>query len=125
MISFNEVLQLHNKSIKDFGGSYGIRDTNLLESAIARPYQSFGEIEFYPTPFEKAAALIESIVKNHPFIDGNKRTGFLACYVLLYQNKIRLTADQELAYQFVIDIASSNIQFEDIVIWLRQHTQSL
>ena len=115
MISLDEVLQLHNKSILDYGGSNGTRDINLLESAIARPYQSFGDVEFYPSPFEKAAALIESIVKNHPFIDGNKRTGFLACYSLLYRSKFQINADQEHAYQFVIDIASSKISFEDIV----------
>ena len=115
MTSLDEVLQLHNKSILDYGGSNGIIDINLLESAIARPYQSFGDVEFYPSPFEKAAALIESIVKNHPFIDGNKRTGFLACYSLLYRSKFQINADQEHAYQFVIDIASSKISFEDIV----------
>ena len=125
MISIDEVLQLHNKSIENYGGSYGIRDVNLLESAIARPYQSFGDVVLYPTPFRKAAALIESVVKNHPFIDGNKRTGFLACYALLYRNKIKMVASQKDAYHFVIDIASSNISFEDIVLWLQQHTQSI
>ena len=125
MTSLDEVLQLHNKSILDYGGSNGIIDINLLESAIARPYQSFGDVEFYPSPFEKAAALIESIVKNHPFIDGNKRTGFLACYSLLYRSKFQINADQEQAYQFVIDIASSKISFEDIVYWLRKHTQTI
>ena len=125
MIFLDEVMKLHNKSIQDFGGSYGIRDTNLLESAIARPYQSFGNVEFYQTPFEKAAAIIESIVKNHPFIDGNKRTGFLAGYTLLYRSKIKLNAGQEEAYRFVIDVASSNISFEVIVLWLQQHTQPI
>ena len=129
MISVNEVLQLHNNSIRDYGGSFGIRDINLLESAVIRPFQSFGDTAFYPTAFEKAAAIIESIVKNHPFIDGNidgnKRTGFLACYTLLYRFKFEITAGKEEAYQFVIDIASSNITFENIVLWLQQHTQSL
>ena len=125
MISLDEVMKLHNKSIQDYGGSYGTRDINLLESAVARPYQSFGDVEFYPTPFEKAAAIIESIVKNHPFIDGNKRTGFLAGFTLLYRSKIKINANQEETYQFVIDVASSVISFEGIVIWLQQHTQSL
>ena len=73
---------------------------------------------------EKAAAIIESIVKNHPFIDGNKRTGFLTAYILLYRSKIKLIANQENAYEFVIDIASSNITFEDIVAWMQHYTQS-
>ena len=125
MISLNEVMQLHKRSIQDYGGSHGVRDINLLESAIARPYQSFGDVEFYPTPFEKAAAIIESIVKNHPFIDGNKRTGLLAGYTSLYRSKIEITATQEEAYQFVIDIASSIILFDDIVFWLQNHTKPI
>jgi death-on-curing protein len=125
MITLEEVLQLHEKSIKDYGGSSGIRDINLLESAIARPYQSFGGTEFYPTPCEKAAAIIESIVKNHPFIDGNKRTGFLAGFALLYRASLLIVAEQETVYNFVIAIASSNILFEDIVLWLKQHTQPI
>ncbi|MDQ2751821.1 MAG: type II toxin-antitoxin system death-on-curing family toxin, partial [Bacteroidota bacterium] len=95
-----------------------VRDMNLLESAIARPFQSFGDVTFYPTPFEKAAAIIESIVKNHPFIDGNKRTGFLAGYALLYRDKIQINASQDETYQFVIDVASSIISFDEIVLWL-------
>ncbi len=125
MISLNEVMQLHKRSVQDYGGSHGVRDINLLESAIARPYQSFGDVEFYSTPFEKAAAIIESIVKNHPFIDGNKRTGLLAGYTLLYRSKIQITVTQEEAYQFVIDIASSIIVFDEIVLWLQNHTQSI
>ena len=123
MITLDEVLQLHEKSIQDYGGSSGIRDTNMLESAIARPFQSFGGTELYPTPFEKAAAIMESIIKNHPFVDGNKRTGFLAGFALLYRTGLLIVASQETVYNFVIDIASSNIAFEDIVLWLQQNTQ--
>ena len=84
MITLEEVLQLHEKSIKDYGGSSGIRDINLLESAIARPYQSFGGTEFYPKPHEKAAAIIESIVKNIPLLMVKKEQDFLLalpCYI--------------------------------------------
>jgi death-on-curing protein len=125
MITLSEVLQLHERSIKDYGGSKGVRDINLLESAIARPFQSFGGTELYFTPFEKAAALIESIVKNHPFIDGNKRTGFLAGFTLLYRSNLLIVAEQEAVYNFVIDVASSNISFEDIVVWLKHNTQPI
>ncbi|MFT4154657.1 type II toxin-antitoxin system death-on-curing family toxin [Parafilimonas sp.] len=81
MISKEEILRLHALSIEKFGGANGIRDINLLESAVARPFLGFGEDLFYKTTFEQAAALAESIIKNHPFIDGNKRTGFLAAAV--------------------------------------------
>ena len=93
MISLKEVLYLHEQSIKDFGGSHGIRDHGLLESAIERPNATFGGEELYPTIFLKAAALLESIVKNHPFVDGNKRTGWLACNatMILFDYKFKLT----------------------------------
>ena len=122
MISLEEVLKLHEKSIRDFGGSLGIRDKNLLESALSRSFQSFGNVEFYPSIFEKTAALIESIVKNHPFVDGNKRTGFLAAYFFLFRNNYELTASQETAYEFVINIASSQISFEQIVEAIQQNS---
>jgi len=125
MISLNEVLQLHENSIRDYGGSLGIRDMNLLESATARPFQTFAGTELYPTVFEKAAALIESIVKNHPFIDGNKRTGFLAAFAFLLRNNLEISADNSTAYNFVINIASSKISFEEIVEWLKNNTSSL
>jgi death on curing protein len=78
MISKEFLLRLHELSINIFGGSHGLRDEGSLESAIARPYQSFGGENLYPNPFYKAAAILESIIINHPFIDGNKRTGLLA-----------------------------------------------
>lgn len=88
MISLEEVLQLHKNSIRDFGGSPGIRDISLLESAVIRPFQQFEKIELYPSAFEKAAEILQSIIKNHPFVDGNKRTGFLAAYALLYKHDL-------------------------------------
>lgn len=77
MISVKDVFIIHNEVIKRFGGSFGVRDQDALESALARPFQSFGGEEFYPTSIEKATAIGESLIKNHPFIDGNKRIGFL------------------------------------------------
>jgi len=125
MITLEEILRIHDLSIKDYGGSAGVRDLNLIESAVARPFQSFGGDEFYPTIYEKAAALLESVVKNHPFIDGNKRTGFLAAYVLLFKNGFEITAQKEDAYDFVINIASSKILFEEIIEWLRNNSTPL
>jgi death on curing protein len=74
MITKEEVFLIHNEVVILHGGSNGIRDIGGLESAIARPYQTFGAKDLYPTCFEKAAAIGESIIMNHPFIDGNKRT---------------------------------------------------
>src|SRR5438309_3746270 len=105
MILLEDVLTLHEFSIKDFGGSRGIRDIGLLESAIARPFQTFGGEELYKTPFDKAAALGESLIINHPFVDGNKRTGFLAIVSLLIEYGIEVNADSASLYQFTICIS--------------------
>jgi death-on-curing protein len=76
MISLKEVEDIHTILINDFGGSNGIRDVSALKSALARPFQTFDNNELLPTIIDKAAAIIESILINHPFIDGNKRTGY-------------------------------------------------
>ncbi len=123
MILLEDVLDLHRKSIDRYGGSHGLRDIALLESAIARPMQTFDGIEFYPSITEKAAALAESLIKNHPFIDGNKRIGFLSMVALIETNDYEFTASQEEAYRFIIEIASGNIHFDQIVLWLQNHTQ--
>ncbi len=120
MITVDEVLVLHDLSINFFGGSPGIRDINLLESAVARPFQTFNNNDVYISVFEKATALLESIVKNHPFADGNKRTGFLSSLIFLKRNNLKLIASEKEAYQFVIKIASSEIQFAEAVIWFKK-----
>jgi death-on-curing protein len=104
MISEKEVLEIHAILIERFGGSNGVRDMNLLNSALNRPYQTFDGKELYPTPIDKAAAIIESIVKNHPFIDGNKRTGYVLARLLLMNTQLDIYAEQEQKYQFVISI---------------------
>jgi death-on-curing protein len=125
MIPIEQLLKLHDLSINFYGGSTGVRDMNLLESAIARPFQTFAGQDLYSTVFDKTAAIIESVIKNHPFVDGNKRTGFLAAFVFLKQNNISLTASESEAYEFVIKIASSQISFEEIVNWLQQNSQQI
>lgn len=125
MILIDDILKLHELSIKDFGGSNGIRDSGLLESAIARPFQTFGGEDLYPTVFEKAAALGESLIINHPFIDGNKRTGALAIIGFLAEHKYSCTANQDGFYDFIISISTGEIKFKDIVEWLKQNTSSV
>src|SRR5688572_20333207 len=73
-LSPQQVLAIHDQMIKRFGGSSGIRDVGLLESAVARPKATFDGNDLYPSIFQKAAALLQSLLKNHPFVDGNKRT---------------------------------------------------
>lgn len=88
MISITEVEHLHKLLIDRFGGSHGVRDRAALESAIARPFQTFDDKDLYPTVIEKAASLIESLLINHPFIDGNKRTGYLILRLFLIINDL-------------------------------------
>lgn len=122
MIIIDDILQLHSKSIIDFGGSDGIRDIGLLESAIARPFQTFDGSDLYPTIFEKAAALGESLIVNHPFVDGNKRTGVLAMISLIISGGYDFTAQPENLYNFVINISTGSISFAEIVEWLKDNT---
>src|SRR5437868_7142776 len=118
MISVKEVEEFHQLLIDTFGGSHGIRDLAALESALARPFQTFDDKELHPTPIHKAASLIESILINHPFIDGNKRTGYVLMRMYLISNELDIQATQEEKYDFVIKIASGLIKFEDIFEWL-------
>lgn len=125
MILLNDILNLHDKSIEMYGGSKGIRDHRLLESAIARPFQTFGSEDLYSSPYEKAAALGESLIINHPFIDGNKRTGMLGMATFLLENGIYIdTVDNEL-YEMVIKISTGVISFEQIVTWLKTNTAKI
>ena len=125
MILIDDVLRLHNASINDFGGSKGIRDLGLLESAIARPFQTFSGEYLYITPIEMAAGLGESLIINHPFIDGNKRTGILCLLAFLLKFNLKLTADQDSTYNFTIQISTGEIKFEEIVIWLNNNTEAV
>jgi death-on-curing protein len=121
MILLEDILKIHKASIEDFGGAHGIRDEGLLSSALARPFQTFAGKDLYPSIIEKAAALGESLIINHPFVDGNKRTGILALLTLLLDHSIRLNAKGEELYEFVINISTGALRFEEIVSWLNNH----
>ena len=121
MISVKEVELIHKTLIDKFGGSPGIRDISILYAALARPFQTFSNTELHPTLAHKAAALIESILINHPFIDGNKRTGYIVMRMFLLKNGLDIEASQEEKHNFVISIASGKIKFNDILDWLLKH----
>jgi len=121
MISVSEAILIQDILIEKFGGTRGIRDRGLLESALARPFQTFNNKDLYPTIFKKAAALIESILKNHPFIDGNKRIGYVLMRVFLLDNGFDLISSQDDKYDFVIKIASGSYDFDAICNWISDH----
>ena len=118
MISIKEVEIIHNILIDKFGGAKGIRDFGLLESALARPFATFDGTDLYPSPIKKAAAIMESIVINHPFIDGNKRTAYTFMRLILLEYKLDIVASQEEKYKFVIAASKGDYKFEEIKSWI-------
>jgi death-on-curing protein len=125
MISIELVINLHEIIINKFGGSHGIRDIKALESAIARPFMTFDQQDLYPSPIEKASALIESLISNHPFIDGNKRIGYVLVRYYLLENKMDIKASQSDKYDFVMTIAEGKSSIEKISSWISDHTISI
>jgi death-on-curing protein len=116
-LTLAEVLAIHADQIERYGGSPGVRDRGLLESALYRPQTGdYGDL------FEEAAALWESLAQNHPFIDGNKRTAFAATYTFLVINGAQLTAKPAAAYAFIAGLhEKGEFCFENLVPWLRSH----
>lgn len=116
-----QIISLHSQLISATGGIEGTRDKGLVESAIANVFDSYFGVEKYKSIEEKAARLCYSLIKNHAFLDGNKRIGIFAMLVLLEINGIVLDCtDKELVY-LGIRVASSNLSFEDILIFIQTH----
>ncbi len=123
MISIDDILILHEKLIEDYGGMKGIRDLAMLESA--GPFQTFAGNELYPETHQKAAALAESLIINHPFLDGNKRLGALTMIAFLTHEGYKIIALNDNLYQLVISISTGELKFEEIVKWLKENTQKI
>lgn len=113
-----DVVLIHNILIDKFGGSKGVRDNGLLESALGRPYATFDNVELYSNPSEKAAAIMESIAINHPFVDGNKRTAYTLMRLLLLENDQDIVASQQEKYDFVISVTTGEFKFDEIKSWI-------
>ena len=125
MISVNQTLEIHKIAIDNFGGADGVRDLSGLESALARPFQTFGGEDLYQSTLEKAAAIGESIIVNHPFLDGNKRTGYILMEAILRFGGEKISCNDDEIYQFVIEISTGNKKFEQIVEWLKANTSAI
>ena len=117
----NEVLELHRRLIERYGGSADIHDLGALESALAQPRMTFGGEELYPTIVEKAAALGFVLIKNHPFVDGNKRTGHAAMETFLVLNGFEIDAPVDEQEKVILQVASGELKREAFTRWLRTH----
>lgn len=116
-----QVITLHRRVVEMSGGSAEIRDNGLLESALNSPFQTFSGAELYPTVLEKAARLGFGLIRNHPFVDGNKRIGTHIMLVFLKLNQIDLAYDDNDLIRLILGIASGNLDDEQLLQWLQQH----
>lgn len=121
MIELKQVLVIHDIMIERFGGAKGVREMSVLESAINRPFQTFDGTDLYPTPLEKAAAIFESVISNHPFIDGNKRTAYVLMRLMLLENNLDIAATEDVKYDFVIKAAQGQLTLIEINAWIQRH----
>jgi len=119
-IDERDTLALHDRLLALYGGAVGLRDDGLLKSALARPQQHFAYGES-PDIVDMAAAYTWGIVRNHPFLDGNKRTGFVVGVLFLELNGYRFTASEEEAAQMVLELASGNLDEAGYIAFLRAH----
>jgi death-on-curing protein len=122
-LSLEQVLDLHRRQLRLFGGAPGLRDRGALESAVARPQMTFGGEDLYPEIEDKAAALMHSLVMNHPFVDGNKRVGAHACVLLLMANGVEPTFSPAELTAITLATARGEVRAEALSIWLRQRTR--
>ncbi len=125
IITVKQILILHGFELSKYGGVSGVRDIGMLKSAIGRPFATFGGEDLYPDIFLKCAALVQSIVKNHPFVDGNKRTAFVSVVVLLKLNGYLLEINQKEVVNIMVKIANENLSVDKISSWLKKHSKEI
>lgn len=118
-----QVLAIHDQTIKRFGGSFGVRDIGLLESATLRCQASFDGRDLYRDIFEKTAALLQSLLKNHPFVDGNKRTALTSAGIFLKMNGYNLINTHDEEVKFVLRVDNETLTLKEIATWLKKNSK--
>jgi death-on-curing protein len=119
VIGYEDVLAIHEMQIKNHGGLSGVGDEGLLDAALAQPFATFDGIDLYPSIEEKAARYAFGIIKNHPFADGNKRTGTALMITFLRLNNLRFKPRHKDLEQIILDVASGAAGFDDLVAFVR------
>lgn len=122
-LNLTQILQLHFRIIESSGGTQGIRDQGLLESAIAQPKMTFGGQDLYPSIIEKASALGFSLIMNHPFIDGNKRVSHASMETFLILNGWEINANIDDQENIILGVAEGSIKREKFTQWLKNNIQ--
>jgi death-on-curing protein len=117
-----QVLFIHSRLVSKFGGGHGLRDLGLLESAVASPQVTFDGKELYPDLFTKAAVLMDTLINNHPFVDGNKRTGVTATGLFLLINGRKLIASTKALEDCTLSVAMKGIDIVALAVWLHDNT---
>jgi death-on-curing protein len=120
-LTLDEVLGIHADQIRRYGGTAGLRDLGLLQSALAMPQTTFDDEFLHGTLFEMAAAYLFHLARNHPFVDGNKRTALMCALVFLGLNGHRLDADPDAVYRVVDGVASGDVDKAEVAVFLREH----
>ncbi len=120
-LTLDEVLALHEDQIRRYGGGTGIRDVGLLESALGSAAATFAGKYLNETPFEMAAALLYGICRNHPFVDGNKRTSIATALVFLALNGIEVDAGEDEFYALVIGVSEGRVSKSAVAVFLSDH----
>lgn len=120
-LSKEHFVLLHDEIISTSGGTTGIRDEGLLDSAIQAPFQSFDNQDLYPSIQQKATRLAFGLIKNHPFVDGNKRIGVHAMLVFLALNGIDLSYEQSELSDLIIKVAIGELEEQDLLQWIISH----
>ena len=120
-LTLNEVLDVHRQVMAQSGGAEGLMYLPALESALAQPQMTFDSADLYPTLADKAATLGYALIKNHPFLDGNKRTGHAAMEVFLVLNGYEIRASVDEQERVILQVAASEIEREEFTAWLRTH----
>jgi len=123
MIKFSKdkVKLLHQLLAEATGGSIGVRDEGLLDSALESAFSGFGEQEFYPSKEEKGARLGYALISNHAFVDGNKRIGIYIMLTFLEMNGIRIQCTDEELVHIGLSVADGSMKYEDLLQWVRDH----